>query len=547
VTHAVVDLETGREAYTRRSWLDAYDALSRADTAAPLASADLELLATSAAMVGRMDDYLALLERLHHAYLAVDEPLRAARAAFWIGMNLAVRGDVGPAGGWFGRAPRLVERVDRDSVERGYLLVPIAFQRQASGDHNGAFAAAVDAAAIGERFGERDLVTVAVHFQGLLRIQQGRVEEGLRLLDESMVAVVAGELSPVLTGVVYCGVIAGCEEAFDPRRAHEWTTALAQWCAKQPQMVAFTGRCLAHRAGIMQLHGRWTDALAEAQLARERCERAMNRAAEGQAYYQQGELHRLRGDFGAAESAYKDANRCGREPQPGLALLRLAQGDANGAAAAIRRVLTEQREPLKRAALLPAFAEIMLAAGDVAAARDASRELAETASGRERAMLRAMSASVEGAVALAEDDPATALTSLRRALQLWHELDAPYEVARVRVGLGLACRTLGDEDGAALELEAARGIFESLGAEPDVSRVDSLPRGTPTRSDTHGLSVRELEVLRLVAAGNTNREIAAALVVSEHTVARHVQNILTKLEVSSRTAATAFAFEHELV
>jgi DNA-binding CsgD family transcriptional regulator len=543
---AVDELERGRDAYERRAWLDAYESLSRADEVSPLGAEDLELLATSASMVGRMDDYLALLERAHRVYLEAGEGLRAARCAGWIGMTLAIRGDMGPAGGWFGRARRLVEREGRDSVEQGYLLLPVAFQHEATGNYEAAYAAAVEAARTGERFGDADLSTLAVHVQGLARIKQARVEEGLALLDEAMVAVTAGEVSPVVTGIVYCGVIAGCEEAYEPRRAHEWTDALTRWVEEQPQMVAFTGRCLAHRAGIKQLRGAWRDALEEAQLARKRAEQAMNRAAAGQALYQQGELHRLRGDFAAAEAAYRDANGYGREPQPGLALLRLGQGDAETAGAAIRRALGEAKEPLQRAGLLPAYTEILLAVGDVEEARDAGRELEKIAAASERPMLGAIAAYVRGAVELAEGDAQAALVSLRHAWQVWQELEAPYEAARARILIGLACRSLGDEDSAAMELEAAREAFEQLGAAPDVARVDS--HAAPAApADTHGLTPRELEVLRLVAAGKTNREIASMLVVSEHTVARHVQNIFAKVGVSSRTAAGAFAFEHDLV
>jgi DNA-binding CsgD family transcriptional regulator len=311
-------------------------------------------------------------------------------------------------------------------------------------------------------------------------------------------------------------------------------------------MVAFTGRCLSHRAGIMQLHGAWGDALEEARRARERCEEAMNDAAAGQAFYQQGELHRLQGDFAAAEAAYRDASRCGREPQPGLSLLRLAEGDDDAAAAAIHRALSETTEPLSRTRLLPAQAEIAVAVANGEEARRAADELSGIAAEYQSTMLRAIAAHVKGMVAVAEGDAETALRSLRDACAIWQDLDAPYDLARTRVLVGLACRALGDEDTAALELDAATATFEQLGALPDLTRVEALA-GQVQTPETYGLTPRELEVLRLVAAGKTNREIAATLVVSEHTVARHVQNIFTKLHVSSRTAATAFAFEHRLV
>ena len=535
------ELERGRRAYERREWLDAYEALSRADAASPLEAADLELLAFSASMVGRMDDHIALLERAHHAHLDAGESLGAADMAIWIGMTLASRDELGPAGGWFGRAQRLVEREGKDCVERGWLLVPAALQQLAAGDHEAAFATLRAAEETAERFRDADLLAAAMQFQGLTRIKQGRVEEGLKLLDEAMVGVTAGEVSPVLSGVVYCAVILCCEEAFDPRRAKEWTTALARWCELQPQMVAFTGRCLAHRAGIMQLQGAWGEALAEARLARERCEAAMNLAAAGQALYQQGELFRLQGVFEAAEEAYRDASKYGREPQPGLALLRLAQGDAEAAGAGIRRALAETKEPLQRAGLLPARAEIALVLGNVGEAREAAVELEQTAATSGSAMLAATAAQVRGAVELAEDDAEVALPRLRRAWQLWEEIGAPYQSARTRVLVGEACAALGDRDAAALELDAARAGLEKLGAKPDLERLAAAP------AETHGLSARELEVLRLVAAGRTNRQIAAELVVSEHTVARHLQNIFGKLGVSSRTAATAFAFEQHLV
>ena len=255
------------------------------------------------------------------------------------------------------------------------------------------------------RFGEPDLLALAMQSQGRNLIKGGRVEEGLALLDEAMVAAAAGELSPVVTGIVYCGVIAGCDVAYDLRRAQEWTDALARWCERQPDMVPFSGRCLAHRAEIMQVHGAWEQALAEAARARERSERSMDRTDEGEALYRQAEVHRLRGDAAAAEAAYRDASARGREPQPGLALLRLAQGDAEAAAGAIRRALGETAEPLERAKLLPARAEIALARGAVADAREACDELAAIAARYASPVLGAISGQVLGAVALAEGDP----------------------------------------------------------------------------------------------------------------------------------------------
>ncbi len=380
-----------------------------------------------------------------------------------------------------------------------------------------------------------------------LACDRAAAEQGLALLDEAMVAITAPDIPPILTGVIYCGVISCCEEAFDPRRAQEWTSALTRWCERQPQMVSFTGRCLAHRAGIMQLHGAWDDALAEARLATERCEQATNRAATGQALYQQAELHRLRGELAAAEAAYGEASRFGREPQPGLALLRLRQGDADAAAAGLRRVLSGLAQPLRRATLLPAYAEALLAVPDVDEARRAADELAEIAAQSGSPMIGAIAARVRGAAVLAGGEPAAAVEALREAVLFWQDMNAPYEVARARFLMGLACRALGDEDGARLELGAARSAFDVLGAPLDVADVDALLVPAPAPPDAHGLTARELEVLRLVATGRTNRQIADELVVSEHTVARHMQNIFGKLRVSSRAAATAFAFEHELV
>jgi DNA-binding NarL/FixJ family response regulator len=546
VADAVAALERGRDLYAQQSWRRAYDALAEADATTPLAGQDLELAATAAYMIGREDDYLGFLERAHRAHLDAGGEREALRCAFWIGVTLAQAGQMGRAGGWIGRAQRLLERERGDSVDAGYLLIPAIFEREAAGDWEAAAELAGDAAAIGERFGDRDLFALASHEQGHILIQRGRLREGLRLLDESMLAVTAGELSPIVSGIVYCGVILACQDAHELRRAGEWTAALTRWCERQPDLVAFTGRCLVHRAEILQLSGAWADALEEARRAGKRCEQAQNRAAAGEALYRQGEILRVLGDHTAAEDAYREASRLGREPQPGLALLRLAQGRLDAAHASIRRVMTESTAAGSRAGLLSACVEVMLAAGDVEEARAACADLEELAAQDDGGALSALAAHARATVDLDRGDARAALAAARRAADAWRELAAPYDLARARVLLALACRELGDQDAAALELEAARAAFEELGAQPDAARAAKLAAGDGGAA-RHGLSAREVEVLRRLAAGETNKAIAAELVLSVRTVDRHVSNIFAKLGVSSRAAATAYAHEHDVL
>ncbi len=292
----VTDLESGREAYRRQAWRGAHEALTVADRSAELGPSDLEMLATSAYMLGREQEYREVLERAYRAHLEGEEPLAAARCAHWIAVALAVRGELGRANGWLGRAGRLVEREGSDCAERGYLLIPRVIEQEAAGELERAAATAAEAAAVGERFGDPDLFSIATHAQGGALIGLGKLREGLALLDMAMVAVVAGEVSPVSSGIVYCGVILACEQAHDLRRAREWTTALTQWCEGQPDLVAFTGRCLVHRAQIMRMDGSWEEAIEEARRAAERCLKGENPVAAGEAHYQRGEVHRLRGE-----------------------------------------------------------------------------------------------------------------------------------------------------------------------------------------------------------------------------------------------------------
>jgi DNA-binding CsgD family transcriptional regulator len=544
-TSPVEALERGRADYDRRAWRDAFTALSEADRANPLDPADLELLAKSAMLVRRYGEAVRSLERAHAEYRAAGDAPAAARCAIMLGLEFMNVGEAARANGWFGRAGRLLDQGGHDCVERGYLLVPEVLAHLGPPDElESALSVAADVARIGDRFGDINLTTFAVHAQGRARIKQGRIDDGIALLDEAMVAMVAGELSSqVFTGLIYCSVIDACQEVFDFHRAREWTEALAAWCAAQPQLVDFTGLCLVHRAECLQQNGAWPEAIDEARRAGERF--TPGELSAGGAYYRQAEIHRLYGNLAEAEEAYRLANERGWQPQPGLALLSLARGRTEAAVAAIRRVLGETTEPLARARFLPACVEIMLAAGDIGEARAASTELTRIATSYSRGALTAMAATTRGAVDLAAGQATAALMALREAGQRWRDLDAPYEVAQVRMLRGLACRALGDHDSAELELAAARAGFTRLGAVPDLDRLAELSTGHTERPS--GLTPRELQVLRLVADGKANKVIAAELVLSERTIDRHVSSILAKLGVPSRTAAAAYAFAHQLV
>jgi DNA-binding CsgD family transcriptional regulator len=536
-------LERGRDSFERKAWGSAYRELNAAARDAALCAEDLERLAFTARLLGNPTECADLLARAHQEFLNQGETARAARAAIWLAFHSHFRGEVARGNGWVARANRILEAHAQECVESGYLLHLSALRAFFEGEPAKAHGLFVEAMKIGERFGDRDLMTLARHGQGRALIRMDQATRGVSCWTRPW-----SRLQPAMSRRswhVYCSVIEGCHEIFDPRRAQEWTTALAQWCASQPDLVPYQGSCLIHRAQILQLHGAWNEAMEEARQARERFSHPPGQRAIGGAYYLLGELFRLTGEYGEAEDAYLAAGHHGHQPEPGLAQLKLAQGDEHAATGAIRRSLKEVRDRKFRPLVLSAAVDIMLAAKELAEARAAADELREMAKHLGAPYLRAAAAQAEGNVLLAEGKPNDALTELRNAWQLWCALEAPYDAARSRVAIGLACRAMGDPATADLEFEAARREFQRLGAQPDLEGLRRLT--APTDSAAGGLTLREVEVLREIAAGKSNRKIAEDLGISEKTVARHVSNIFTKLGLSSRAAATAYAYQHHLV
>jgi DNA-binding CsgD family transcriptional regulator len=537
-------LARARGLYDERLWSGAFEALGRLDEQEALTAPDLERFAWSAALTGRDETLLQLLERLYHLHLDDENKLTSSRFAFWLGFRMMFLGEVARGAAWLGRCQRLVDECGKDCAETGYLLLMPIRKQLMGGDFEAAAQTAKRAAAIGKQFAEPDLVALSRNLEGRALVQTGRVEEGLALFDESMLAAASGELSPIVTGIVYCAVIASCQRVFALERAREWTAALSKWCEAQPELVTFRGSCQVHRSEILQLAGDWEQALAHAERASTGDLAAADRDAVGDAFYMKGEIHRLRGELSQAEDAYLHSSQLGRDPQPGLALLRAAQGRHGVALSALRRLLGETNDPLGRARLLPAYFEICLDQGELTDASTAASELESIASQYTSEVLGAISAHARGRLLLAQDDAQAALGPLRRAFYVWQRLGAPYEEARSRLALSRACQALGDSEGAQLCLDAARTLFEQLGATRELTELDH-PRAAT--ASAQNLTPRELQVLRLVATGKTNRMIAEQLKLSEKTIDRHVSNIFNKIDVASRAAATAYAYEHSLI
>lgn len=553
------ELAAAREAFARQDWKQAYAGLAAADDdRAQVSAGDLERQAIAAYMLGKDEVSADLWSRAHAEWLGLHDPKRAARCTFWLVLDLLTRGEAARAAGWIARAQRLLDQQPGDCAERGLLFAIVARTHVRRGDIDGAHQAASHAIELARRFADDPELQVFSRLSlAQVMARRGQSAAAAALFDESMVAVTVGEVSPIGIGVVYCATIEGCWWLLDLGRAREWTDALSRWCRAQPDLVPFRGQCLIHRAELMRLSGAWSEALSEAERACGWLTASIDEAGNpprrssfkhpvGAAFYQLAEIHRLRGEFVNADAAYRQANEYGHAPEPGLALLRLAQGEPRVAEAAVRRVLAEAHPRHRRAAILAAAVEILLEVADLPAARAAADELADLAGQSDARYLRALAARAGGMVRLTSGDAQGALPALRQAWMDWQEINAPWDAARVRVLLGLACRALGDDDSAHLEFVAAEGVFERLGAAPDLARLNAL-RSPSTATDAAGLTPRERQVLALIAKGMTNRAIATALSISDRTVDRHVSNILSKLDLPSRSAATAYAYERGLV
>lgn len=539
-------LAQGRAAFRAKRWSEAVRSLSSAEALSPLASEDYEALTVARFLIGPDQAGAEVMAAAHQVLLERGDIPRAARAAFWASATLNRLGEVATGSGWNARAQLLLRDAGlEDSVEHGYLLIGPVFAAMHAGDLDLALDRIDEVTQIARRFDDADLLAFIRQAEGRVRLLHGDVASGMAILDEVMLTATTSELSPIVVGLIFCALIRTAHEFHDLGRAREWTTAVERWCMAQPDLDMYRGECQVYRAHVLQLGGDWRRAAQEVEGACHAFRRPPPHPAIGIALYEQGELHRLAGRYAEAEESFAQAASHGHTAQPGLALLRLGQRRLDVAKASIARALAETTTPLARAGILPAFVEISLAASDSVAAQTAVTELAAIADRLLSDDLHALAGHATGALLLSNNRAEEALPELRRAAARWEELGAAYLAARTRLLIGRACRALGDEDAALLEIGGALQVFRRLGAEPDAREADALLAASG-RAHPHGLTAREVELLALLATGKTNREIATALSISEKTVARHVSNILNKLGVSTRAAATAFAVKHDL-
>ena len=524
------------------SWAEMYDVLRVRDPS-ELTPREHEQLADAAWWLSKPGESIAARQRAYAGSASAGDAEHAMWMAGRLSMEHFIRGDPAVGAGWLMKAQHLAADTP-EGVGHGLLLIVQATVARFSGDVPRALQLAGEAAELGRRLDDPDLSALATHMLGVLLVAAGDIARGVAFLDEAMTSVVAGQLSPYFTGIVYCSVIGTCLEIADVRRADQWSEAARAWCETLPPESPFPGMCRVNRAEVARLRGAWPDAEAEAMRASEEL-MEFDPMGAAQAFYETGEIRRRIGNLAGAEECFARAREIGFDPQPGQSLLRATNGNTDAALAGLRlaaTTITESR--LRRARVLGALVDVALSIGRLDEASEAADLMATLATDSDAPILETMATTAAGALLLARGEAQAAVDRLREACASWRDLRLPYEGARARVLYGLALRSAGDEDDAILELRSAVAAFDRLGATPDRDEAARLLPGAPPLP--RGLTPREAEVLRLVAAGKSNREIAADLVISEHTVARHLQNMFTKLGVSSRSAATAFAFEHDL-
>jgi ATP/maltotriose-dependent transcriptional regulator MalT len=523
-------------------WRRLYRELTAVDVS-KLDPDELESLAQAAFWLGLPREAIAARRLAYGLHRDAEDHARAARTCWQLFHNHFELDETAAASGWLSRAHRHI-RETPGSIERGYVAIAAAMWAEYCGDCDTAVEQASEAHELGLARGDRNLAAWALAVLGGMRVSRGDVEDGVAILDEAMVETISGDLAPFVTGWIYCFLLKTCQALGDIRRASEWTATAVRWCEQHGVDSWYPGVCRLHRCEVASLRGEWTSAEQEAlRVAEELAPFGDYLIAAGQ--YIAGEIRRRRGEYEMAEAAFRRSHELGHDPQPGLALLRLAQRDAHGAASQLRLALIGgPRQPLPRARLLAAHVQAELEVGDTDAAGRSVAELAELARASQSRLLWGLLAMSHGALLLAQGDVDRAVPLLREASSTFQHLECPYEVAQVRLALGMAARQAGDEETAVLEFEAAAATFARLGAQPDSDRASAL--AGRTAQNPQALSDREVEVLRLVSRGLSNRDIAAALVISEHTVRRHLSNVYRKIGVTSRSAATAFAFEHDL-
>lgn len=536
------DLAEARDALARHDWQAAHDAAGAVVTKSASEEAErADLVAEAAWWLGRLDECIAAREQAYRAFEALGLTRRAGQCAVWLWEHHAIAAQPAIASGWLRRARRCLEG-DAGCVEYGALLLREAETAHGSTDLDRALALATEAVDLGRELRSDDLEAEALQTSGRILIDQGRVTEGMGHLDEAMLLAVEGRLGPYSTGKVYCSLISACEEVGDLDRAAEWTGATLRWSQQHPFAI-FPGICRVHHAVLLKRRG----ALAEAEREAARgCEelRHSHVANSIAAYAEVGDIRRRLGDLERAEEAFERARDLCGKPCGELALLRLAQGRVDTALAVVSECLRSSAQPLVRSRLLPVVVQVAIAAGRLDTAFEAMAELDEITATFGTPLLRATSLLVRGRAQLAQGDAIAACVTLSDAVDAWQALDIPYEVATARTLLGQALRDCGDDAGAVESFTAASALFDRIGARLD-ARLAGSQHAEPDRPA--GLTEREVEVLRLVAEGLTNNEVASRLFLSAKTVSRHLSNIFTKIDVTSRAAATAFAFEHDLV